>query len=1192
MFKLKKEYLFLFTALALYFGGVAFHVSTEYIAEREQLWQEINEKIEIAARSAITVTSGDLRHWEEDGGKLPEELYRTLVDKLTEMRRLHHVQTVYVVAEYEGATVCIARSMSERELADWNYPLPFESCFPRHSAVFSEQKPALFDYQKKGKTYRTFLSSPQYFGDITYATAADYPLDGVDRQVMREAIYHLALGIFMLIIVLPLIAVYIKSVRNEFQRFKALVDQSLAGIYIIQDERFTYVNRKMAEMFGKSQKDVTEQKDIYNNIHPDDRNIVKENIGQRISGEKESIHYQLRFVKENGEIVHAEVYGTGIQLDGKPTILGLVLDITKRVQAEQELIQYRNKLEELVQERTEELSASNDTLTKEIAVRKKIEKQLKESEKKYHGLYDSIFDGVFLADIEGNILESNRAFKKMLNLKQSDLEKGISTSSITPEKWHALDKDVLEKEILTRGYADEYEKEYCRTDGTCFPVSIRKWLIRDAEGNPSYLWGVARDITERKNFEYKLEKAHQDTLRSKEKLEHALELSERMTIEAHAANIAKSEFLANMSHEIRTPMNGIIGMSALLSQSPLQEDQKEFVSIIQTSAHSLLTVINDILDFSKIEAGKLDIKEEAFELRQAVDNVMDIISLNAYEKGLEIGSFVEAQVPFCIKGDEVRLQQLLTNILSNAVKFTEKGHILLRVSLRERDEDNVRIAFAVEDTGIGIPEEKQHLLFTSFSQIDGSSNRQYEGTGLGLAISKRLVELMGGEIHVSSTEGKGSCFQFDIQAKHITSPLSVSEEWTQKGDILILSDGTLSSVLLKEYFDEIPSISSSVLNEEEGTLFLQKHLEKKEKPLAILLIDFRSALQTAELALRCCNSFSDAFTRIILLHNRGEGSVISFNKEEFSRHYCTLTRPIKRSRLFSTLQDCCKEKKEKPPAALSPRPATPQAEAGDAQKQLKVLLADDHDANQVLLKTVLQKKGCSVRCVSNGKEAIEAYRSEKFDIIFMDIQMPEMDGFEATKQIREKEKEKKRETHIPIIALTANAMKGDRERCLKAGMDDYIPKPIKFQDVYRVIENLQSYTGSPPSGSKKKVSSPPAASTTSEEPAIFDAEAVWDDVDKNPTLFQHIIQLLKEGIPPRLEAIDAALKQKKLKDAGKEAHTLKGNTYGALRLQETLKEFITACNDEKEKKVKTLRKRIQEEYLALKKEIEKLHTKP
>ncbi len=1012
MFKIKKEYLFLIAALALYFGGVSFHVSTEYLAERQQLWQEINEKLEVAARSAITITSADLQQWEEQGGKLPDERYRSLVDKLTEMRRLHHVHMIYVVANHEGNTLCVARSMSDSELASWKYPLPFETCFPPKSPR-PEKETILFDYLKESKSYRTYLSPLQHFENISFATAADYPLDGVDRQVMKEAIYHLALGIFMLIIVLPLIAVYIKSVRNEFQRFKALVDQSLVGIYIIQNERFTYVNNKMAEMFGKTSQSLTGQESIYSYIHPEDRKLVGENIQKRLSGEKESIHYQLRLLKEGGETVYTEVYGTGITLDGQPTILGLILDITERVKAENELTQYRNKLEELVQERTEELSASNDTLTKEIAVRKRIETQLKESEKKYHGLYDSIFDGVFLADLQGNILECNKAFKKMLQLNEEDICI-TSTYSITPKKWHAQDNEILEKEVMTRGFADEYEKEYCKKNGNCFPVSIRKWLIKDEKGKPSYLWGVARDITERKNFENKLEKAHQDTLRSKDKLQHALELSERMTLEAHAANRAKSEFLANMSHEIRTPMNGIIGMSTLLHQSLLSEEQKEYVGIIQTSAHSLLSVINDILDFSKIEAGKLDFKEEAFELREAVDKVMDIVSLNAYEKGLEIGSFVDAHVPLCVKGDEVRVQQLLTNILSNAVKFTEKGHVLLHVSLKERKGDKVRVLFNVEDTGIGIPKKKQHLLFSSFSQIDSASNRQYEGTGLGLAISKSLVELMGGSIHVQSAPGKGSTFQFDINVKHITSPLSAEAEWNEKGETLIVTDGTLSSTILNKYFCEVKTMQTETANLEEGLAILKKRAKLKAPPFSLLMIDLKSSLHTAEFGLRCCKEYPEGFKRLILLHNRGEAGIITFNKEEFPRHYCTITRPIKRSRLFSTLQDCCKEKKQIPLQ-------TPLPSIKEEEQTLNILLADDHEANQLLLKTVLEKRGHAVTAVSNGKEAVEASASTRFDILFMDIQMPEMDGFEATKKIRKREtKEKgKPEKGLRVLALLA-----------------------------------------------------------------------------------------------------------------------------------------------------------------------------
>lgn len=528
----------------------------------------------------------------------------------------------------------------------------------------------------------------------------------------------------------------------------------------------------------------------------------------------------------------------------------------------------------------------------DVTERKRTEEALRTSEKKYRQLYESMTDAFASVDMEGRIVEFNTTFADMLGYSFDEIRK-LTYNDITPERWHAAEAEIVEGQVFARGYSDVYEKEYLRKDGTVFPVELRAFLLRDDAGQPVGMWAIVRDITDRK--------------RAREELARARD-------EALAGTQAKSEFLARMSHEIRTPMNGVLGMVELLLDTELEPEQREYLDAVKESADSLLAILNDILDFSKIEAGKLELTPIRFHLRKGVKALTTLLSVRMDEKNIDYSVTIAEDIPDILVGDVNRLQQILINLLGNAIKFTEPGgRVSLGVHQEGRSEQGIGLHFVVSDSGIGISKEQQERIFDSFCQADSTLTREYRGTGLGLTIAKGLVELMGGQMSMVSEMGEGSSFYFTV-------PVGV---WEEGG---VVDDG------------------------EPGEI--------------------------------------------------GEASAE------------TIARP------------------------------------------LRVLLVDDNPANQKLGLWFLEKDGHEVVLARDGKEAVECWDAESFDVVFMDVQMPIMDGYEAAREIRSREQGSGR--HTPIIAMTAHAMSGDREKCLAAGMDDYIPKPVARKQLREKLRALRT----------------------------------------------------------------------------------------------------------------------------------------
>lgn len=532
---------------------------------------------------------------------------------------------------------------------------------------------------------------------------------------------------------------------------------------------------------------------------------------------------------------------------------------------------------------------------------------------------------------------------------------------------------------------------------------------------------------------------HQERTRSEEALRKAYQHAENARKEAEDANKAKSIFLATMSHEIRTPMNGVIGMASLLAETTLNHEQQEFTETIRNCGDSLLAVINDILDFSKIESGKIELEHRDFDLRGCVEEVLDVFGTKATQAGLDLVYQLDHDVPTQIIGDNLRLRQVLINLVSNAIKFTQQGEVFVGVHLIKLDGNDCELGFEVRDTGIGIPEEKLGRLFKAFSQVDSSTTRKYGGTGLGLVISEKLVELMGGSISVESYDGKGTTFFFTIKSaisiESIQTYMTCNMSGLEGKKILVVDDNSTNRSILKgqlELWKLTPTLSSS------GKEALEILLATPEFDL--ILMD----MQMPEMdGIQLATTIKEKYPSIsiILLSSIGDERGKNYSKLFSS----LLTKPVKQNMLckhvISTLR--------KSGTYLWQDKKTEQVLQADfAQKHpLRILIAEDNVINQKLAERVLQKLGYKSGLASNGKEVLKKLKEEHYDLILMDVQMPELDGLETTRIIREQN-----EVQPIIIAMTANAMQGDREECLGAGMDDYISKPIKLEFLVTILE--------------------------------------------------------------------------------------------------------------------------------------------
>lgn len=779
------------------------------------------------------------------------------------------------------------------------------------------------------------------------------------------------------------------------------VENCLADCNSALLQMFGYANR--AELIGMHPADLSPP------TQPDGRpSLACADEQAALAVLKGSNRFEWVHRRKNGEVFPAEVYLTALTLNGRPAVLGTIRDISER---------------------------------------KRAEAALRNSEEQFRQLAENVREVFYVVEPDPpRVAYLSPAYEEIWARPRQEVYERPAAwiESVYPE-----DREIVGASFARcmLGLADELTYRIVRPDGAIRWLHARSSPVFDPQGKFIRLVGLAEDITIAKTAQLALIKAKE---------------------EADAANRAKSDFLANMSHEIRTPMNGIIGMTDLVLETDLTAEQSEYLHMVKSSADALLSLLNDILDFSKVESGKLELDSLSFNLRNNLAEAMRPLAVKAQQKGLEIVFDIAPEVPATILGDPTRLRQVLVNLVGNAVKFTQNGEIELSVQVDPRtprqNPQAITLLFRVRDTGIGIPLDKQRTIFDAFSQADSSTTRKYGGTGLGLSIASQLVELMGGSLRVESEPGKGATFSFTIQAgpgemeTPPESPAIAPDLSSFVGvPVLAVDDNATNRRVLENSLLRW-RMAPTVVDSTAAAMEALRRAQKSHAPLPLLLVDAHMPeMDGFTLVERIRQDPSLSNIKVVVLTSAGQrGDAALCRKLGVSAY---LSKPFDRLELRDLLL-----------RVLAGGPMRPESAALVARhtlrelpKPLRFLVAEDSLVNQKLIARLLEKRGHAVAVAGNGREALELLEKQSFDIVLMDVMMPEMDGFEATRRIREKEKVSG--AHLPIVALTAHAMQGDRELCLNAGMDGYVSKPIDLEELFSVIENLLS-PATPASDSK------------------------------------------------------------------------------------------------------------------------------
>jgi two-component system, sensor histidine kinase and response regulator len=848
--------------------------------------------------------------------------------------------------------------------------------------------------------------------------------------------------------------------------------------------RVTFANERMCQALKRKASDILGKTDY--DFFPKELAEKYRADDRRVAENRENFEATEEFQTPSGELRYTHVVKTPV-LDATGKLVGvqgMFSDVTDRIRAEAALEQERFLLDSLMR---------------------------------------SIPDNIYFKDAQGRYLRINPAKAARSGLKDPGDAIGKSDFDFFPVE-HARNAWNDEQELMRTGQpliGKEERIEY--GDGTVRWMATTKLPLKDRHGQVIGTFGLSHDITQLKEAQQALKAAAEA---------------------ADSANRAKSDFLANMSHEIRTPLNAVLGMTELVLDSPLTPVQRDYLKLVRESGESLLTVINDILDFSKIEAGKLQLDQSTFELREFLGDTLKSLGLRAHRKHLELACDIASSVPDRLLGDANRLRQVVVNLLSNAIKFTEQGEVVLSVHPESVAEDDVVLHFRVSDTGIGIPADKFATIFEAFEQADRSTTRKFGGTGLGLAISARLVELMGGRIWVESELGRGSTFHFT--ARFIVTPDEeervgpATPELLQGLRVLVVDDNSTNRRILAEMLSSWGMVPQLATSAEEALVELRR-AKQGQSPYGLVVTDVNMPEQSGfDLVREAQREGALCRGMIVMLTSSDRSEDLDQCRKLGVNTY--LIKPVKQSELFNAiLQSLGAAHTDEWKAAAT---ALPRRSA----RPLDVLLAEDSPINQKLAVGLLERWGHRVTVVEDGRQAIEAVQQHRYEMVLMDVQMPEVDGLEATRSIRLWEQQTGT-PEVPIIAMTAHALQGDRDRCIAAGMDEYLTKPIRSDQMFQMVERfavdrLQAEGVPPdrPSG----LAEPPASNGDGEfaAPPPTDGGCVdWAHAlgvtGQDAELLRQIVEAFCEEGPQLLRRLEESRVQQDLTRLKRTAHTLK-----------------------------------------------------
>ncbi|MBI2826356.1 MAG: PAS domain S-box protein [Planctomycetia bacterium] len=988
-----------------------------------------------------------------------------------------------------------------------------------------------------------------------------------------------------------------EALRDSQEKYRQLVDNANDAICVAQDGLIKFFNPKMQQMVGYAP-DRLATIPFTEIIAEEDRAMVLDRYVRRLRGEDIPHQYEFRVLTSQGERLWIEINSVMITWDGRPASLCFFRDVNEQKRAEEALrdsealyhslveslplsifrkdfegrIVFANRrfcetlgrpLDELagktdfdlfprplaekyrrddaqvletgcVLEDIEEHRRPDGELIYvqvlkspiygasgeirgvqgmfwDVSARKRVEEKLRENAERTRLILDTAYDAFVAIDANGSICDWNPQAENVFGWSREEaIGLPVLETIFPPHFREAYGRRLAQ--FLSRGQGTALNKRIeisaLRRDGSEFPVEVAITPVKIE--NAHILHAFLHDISRRKKYEADLREAKDA---------------------AEAANRAKGAFLANMSHEIRTPMNAIIGMVELVLDTPLTAEQREYLKLALESADSLLSIINDLLDFSKIESGKFDLDPIPFDLHESIGDTMRSLAVRAHKKGLELMHDITGNVPRMVVGDPNRLRQVVVNLVGNAIKFTDRGEVVMTVNCEEAREDELALHFAVRDTGIGIPKHKRDVVFNAFEQADSSTTRRFGGTGLGLTISMALVQLMGGKIWVESEQGKGSTFHFLVQFekaedKAARPGVPAARPALEGLRVLVVDDNATNRRIQIEMLRNW-RIQAEAVDGAAPAMRALRQAYKEEHPYKLVLTDANMPdVDGFELA-RQIKADPELCEAIIMMLTSGDrpDDIVRCQELGISAY---LMKPVKQSELFDAVA-----------AAVGlatidqAAEAVPEQAGLDATGGLRILLAEDSMVNQKLAVGLLERRGHSVFIANNGREALAALATQPFDLVLMDVQMPEMDGLDATRALRTREVATGNR-RMPVIAMTAHAMKGDRERCLSAGMDSYISKPVRARDLFETITQVV--------GAMRAAETPcaPPVAPVADGNRV-DWSVAMDTVGGDRQLLQDIVSAFQEEAPRLLADLRRAVDAGDADGLRRAAHTLKGS---------------------------------------------------